>query len=518
VICSENKKEKRRFKELYPRIQENGSIMHIGRLLQKAATTMPNHTALIFEGESISYKKLYWQAVAISKRLIALGIKPHDRVLLLIENCPAFYIGYFGIVQVGAVVVPLNVFLKERELAHIINDAQPALIITSAEFMPLLTSAGVSLPPIITDVESDEADIRDEPFTCRAIAPDAMAALLYTSGTTGLPKGVMLSSTNIMTNVLQGITRFDLQAHDRMFVVLPLFHSFAQSTGIWVPMFIGCTVILVRKIDRRHILQGLEQKPTVFLGVPALYGLLCLLKTAPLDHVRLFISGGDALPDRIRAGFELIYRRKICSGYGLTETSPFVSGSLDEETVPTNNVGCPLIGIDCLIKDEEGNAVARGNIGLVWLKGPNIMLGYYNEPDMTAAVLKDGWFNTGDLAYVDKKGRIVITGRLKDLIIHKGFNIYPPEIENIIVSYPAVLRAAVVGKPDPDAGEVPVAFVQVRHTEPDIEKTLRALCQKNMASYKVPKEFYCSINELPATATGKVDKKKLRQALLERGQ
>jgi len=272
---------------------------------------------------------------------------------------------------------------------------------------------------------------------------------------------------------------------------------------------------LVPKIERRYILEGLEHKPTIFLGVPALYGLLCLMKTAPLDSVRLFVSGGDALPDKIRSAFGLIYRRKLVNGYGLTETTPVISANLDDETVPASNVGAPLIGIECAIRDEQAVDLPQGSIGVLWVKGDNIMLGYYNTPDATAKVLKGGWFNTGDLAYIDSKGRIVITGREKDLIIHKGFNIYPQEIENIILLHPNVIRAAVVGVHDGD-GEVPVAFVQLRAADSSAEKDLKKLCTQHLATYKIPRQFYCDTKDLPATATGKIDKKALRAQLAEK--
>lgn len=516
MISDKKMTDKQRFDQLYPSILVDGNIMYIGRLLEQAAKRLNDHTAIIFEDQKISYTTLYKNAVALSNLLFKHGIKPHDRVLLLIDNSPEFYVGYFAILQIGAVVAPLNVFLKERELEHIIKDSQAALIITTTHFLPMLEKAQVALPPVLTEKDFPaQASVEEvEKFSIIDLEPHAMAALLYTSGTTGLPKGVMLSSSNIMHNVLQGISRFDLHYHDRIFGVLPLFHSFAQNTCIWTPMFIGSTVILVPKIDRRAILKGLEQKPTVFLGIPALYGLMCLLKTANLDSVRCFISGADALPDRIRAAFQLIYRRKICNGYGLTEASPFVSGSLNDYTVAAGDIGRPLCGIEVKIADEHGNSLPNYQIGALCLKGPNIMLGYYNEPEMTHKVLVDGWLNTGDLAYLNDKGSIVIAGRLKDLIIHKGFNIYPPEIENIIMSHPNVLKVGVVGKPDGDT-EIPVAFVQIKQSQQDIEKQLKELCIKNLASYKVPREFHCSVHELPATATGKVDKKKLRADLIK---
>src|SRR5581483_7734073 len=203
---------------------------------------------------------------------------------------------------------------------------------------------------------------------------------------------------------------------ERLLGVLPLFHSFAQNTCIWASLFYGVTIILVPKIERAYIMNALQHKPTVFLGVPALYGLLCLMKTAELDSIRLFVSGGDALPDKIRAGFSLLYRRKICNGYGLTETSPVISVNLENATAPTNNVGKPLHAIQCAIRDEAGNDLSVNTIGVIWVKGDNVMLGYYHAPEATGLVLKNGWFNTGDLGYKDSSGALVITGRQKDLI------------------------------------------------------------------------------------------------------
>jgi long-chain acyl-CoA synthetase len=372
------------------------------------------------------------------------------------------------------------------------------------------------LPPIVTEHDIDDVDesmpVED---TMVDLEPEELAALLYTSGTTGLPKGVMLSSKNIMTNVLQVAALLGKPADERILGVLPLFHSFAQNTCVWASIFYGITIILVPKIERRYILEGLHHKPTIFLGVPALYGLICLMKTAPLDSVRLFVSGGDALPDKIRSAFGLIYRRKIVNGYGLTETTPVISVNLDDETVPASNVGRPLVGVVCVARNEHDVDLPQGTIGVLWVKGDNVMLGYYNAQESTDKILKNGWLNTGDLGYIDSHGRIVITGREKDLIIHKGFNIYPQEIENVILSYPNAIRAGVVGRIDED-GEVPVAFVQLRSHEENCERHLRALCAQHLAAYKIPRQFFCDTKDLPATATGKIDKKVLRAQLAEK--
>lgn len=510
------------FDALYKENVEHGELPYVGRLLQRGAQRYPQSQALLGEEGSVTYGQLYQHAVRLSQHLLNRGIKPRDRVILFMHNTHAYYVAYFAIMQIGAVVTPLNVFLREQEFAHILRDATPTFIISSTTLLSVVHGGAheSALPPVIT--EEDIARIvhaADEHLSFEPICLDAheMAALLYTSGTTGVPKGVMLSSQNIMTNVLQGISLFHVSEHDRILAVLPLFHSFAQNTYIWAPFFVGACVILVPKIERRNIIKALAYKPTIIAAVPAFYGLLCLLKTAPLASCRIFVSGGDALPDKIRALFALLYQRKICSGYGLTETSPFVAGCLDDLLVPANTVGRPLPGIECSIRDDEGNEVQAGVIGQLWLKGPNVMLGYYNAPEATADVLVDGWLSTGDLAYSDPQGRIVMSGRYKDLIINKGLKIYPQEVENVIATHPQVMRVAVIGVADEASGQVAVAYVQVKEVTDAIDQELKALCERMLAPYKVPRLFISSSENLPTTATGKIDKKLLQHQHEQKG-
>lgn len=509
--------EQELFKKQYAQLCAGGDQLPcLGRLLQRTARMVPHNTVLFYEDTSLTYLQLYYYATQLSKKIQQLGVKPRDRVILLYENTPEFYIGYFGIVQAGGVVVPLNTFLQEKEITHILDDAQPSLIIVSSTLRPMIEPAATARSiALITEQDMSYGPVPAvlTNFEVVDLAPDEMAALLYTSGTTGTPKGVMLSSKNIFTNVLQTTSRVDPQQSERIFAVLPLFHSFAQNTCIWSAIFVGCSIILVPKIERRAILKGLTHKPTVLLGVPTLFGLLCLMKTAPIETVRICLAGGDALPDRIRAAFALIYRRKLCNGYGLTETSPLIAANIDDELTSAENVGTPVVGMTCVIKDEAGHTVPQGQIGQLWVKGDNVMLGYYKAPEMTESILKDGWLSTGDLAYFDRKNRLVITGRYKDLIIHKGFNIYPQEIENIIMLHPDVIRAAVIGKTDEAHGQIPVAYVQLKQENSAIVEQLKALCAKNIAAYKIPRHFTCSVEPLPTTATGKVDKKTLRKLI-----
>ncbi len=515
------------FKQLKKTFSQNDSLIFAGTLLKRAYQNYPQKTALIGTEKTITYKELYFRSILLSKKLAQQGVKPRDRVMLFFENSLEFYVAYFAIWQLGAVVVPLNIFLHERELAHIITDATPKALVVSKTLKTkvdnlVLGSMVPQLPPILTDNDFDwttavpeqnlEAVFPDSDIY--QLEPDELCVLLYTSGTTGVPKGVMLSSKNIMTNALQGYARFMLcgmTPNDRFFCVLPLFHVFAQNTCLWLPMMIGASVIIVSKIDRALIMDGLKHKPTLFFGFPALYGLLCLMKTAPLGSVKLFVSGADMLPDKIRAAFAIIYGRKIASGYGLTEASPVVAVNHENDEQATNVVGHVLAEITYQIRDENRQPIIDGAAGTLWIKGDNIMMGYYNAPDATNQVLVDGWLNTGDLAQRQKNGKLAICGRSKDIIIHKGFNIYPAEVENVLMKHPAVFKAAVIGKDEPMSGQVPVAFVAVRSRGDDLEATLRTLCAHNLASYKIPRKFVC-LDDLPMSATGKVDKKQLHQS------
>lgn len=511
--------EKQYYDALMQSITLNGKILSLGQLLERSYRLFPDNIAIICEDKQYTYREIYARACDFSRKIVAKGVKPRDRVLVFIENSIEFFVAYYGVVQTGAVVAPLNTFLQENELTHIFNDAKPTLTIIQSQSIDLFKKieAGKDVP-LLTEVDVNiQAPISQiTPFDVYKLDPEEMAALLYTSGTTGLPKGVMLSSKNIMTNVVQGMARLEIHETEKVFGALPLFHSFSQVCCVWASFFAGACVIVVPKIERRYLIAALKHNPTIVLGVPALFGLFCLLKTAPFPAVKYFASGGDALPDKIRMAFALVYRRKICNGYGLTEASPVVAADIEDVTEPTSCIGRPIIGIEVKIIDESGKSLKQGEIGQLIIKGDNVMLGYYNAPEMTAAAIKDGWLYTGDLAYIDPNGKIVITGRSRDIIKHKGFIIYPQEIENVIMSHPNVVRVGVVGKPDDATGEISIAFVQIRAAQANIEKELKALCMAQLAGYKVPRDFFVTTENLPTTATGKVDKKVLRKKLSEK--
>ena len=506
--------EKKRFDTLYQSNLENGKSLYVGNILKHSANLNPQKEALVCQGKSLSFLQWYQNALAVTKSLYEKGVKPGDRILLLFENSIEFYIAYFGILQTGAVVVPLNTFLKEPELAHIIKDAQPKGIIVGDAHYELIKNHIEHISFILREQDLNVPPVLKEEVPLQRQDDHDLAVLLYTSGTTGFPKGVMLSSSNVMTNVFQALSCLPIEFSERVFAVLPLFHSFAQIACVWASTFAGATVIVVPKITKGAILEGLRYKPTIFLGVPAFYGFLCLLKTVPVEDATLFVSGGDALPSKIRGAFAILYGRKICNAYGLTETSPLIAIDVNDANAEIGSVGSPAPYIACAIRDEKGKDLPEGEDGLLWVKGNNVMLGYYHEPELTQEIIKDGWLCTGDIAYINPKGNIVICGREKDLIIHKGLNIYPPEIENILFLHPLVINAAVVGKKDEETGEIPVAFVVLREEKKGVEAELRELCLKNLAAYKVPRTITV-LPELPMTGLRKVDKKVLKKKYVD---
>jgi long-chain acyl-CoA synthetase len=505
--------EERRYQTLYAQLCPAHKIPFAGTLLRRAACHWPDRLALLCGTRSLTYQELYARALLVT-HLLNERVQPRDRVLIFYENSLEFFIAYYGAWQRGAVVVPLNVFLHPHELEHIIRDAKPTAILVSEQLREKISP---DFTHLIIDIKPATADYFEQKAGSYAIPefdPDEMAALLYTSGTTGLPKGVMLSSRNIIINCIQGTALFEVEEHDRAFAALPLFHSYMQNTCVWSSFAVGATTIVVPKIDRKSLKEGLAHKPTIVLGIPSLYGLLTIIKGISFNSVRYCISGGEALPDKIRMIFALRYRRKICNGYGLTETSPFVAGDLEDVTEPTNTVGYPLIGVEYSLRTETGQEVPAGQIGVLWVKGDNVMLGYYNAPEATAKVLQNGWLNTGDLARISAHGKLVICGREKDLIINKGIKIYPQEVENILLSYANVIQAAVIGIAK-DNEEYAVAYVGVTGDIPEnLQAELKMLCQNHLAAYKVPRQIIVQ-KKLPVTATGKVDKKVLKKQFEE---
>lgn len=495
-----------RFTQLYNELLHPDKPLYGGHMLKRAADLFPERTALICEDQKLTFKELYEQACTISAFLQEHGVQPGHKVMILYENSLNFFRAYHAAWQIGTVVIPVNTFMHEKELTHVIQDAQPQVIIVSEKLEQKVAALYHHAQLSVTQKELDLIITTPRECLLRAQDQQALSVLLYTSGTTGLPKGVMLSSFNCIYNSIQGIASFSSRPDDSILCALPLFHSFMQNACIWSACLLGATVIVVPKIDRKALLSALAHQPTAVCGIPQLFGLFCILKKVTFPRVRYFISGGDALPDKIRNYFELVFGRKICNGYGLTETAPFISVDMEDTRSATNCVGRPFIGMECELRDEAG-VRTTAEVGTLWVKGKNVMLGYYNAPQATATMVRDGWLNTGDLATIIADGRIFIRGREKDLIIRNGIKIYPQEVENIIMQHPHVTAVGVIGAPHETDGQTPVAYIATTQDIPVAE--LEALCRNHLAAYKIPRQFII-LKELPATSTGKVDKKALR--------
>jgi len=506
--------EKQRYQELYDNLQHNGSLIYVGQLLKQASEKWHNKSAVICENEKISYKELYRNSTKFADYLKQKlpKLKTTDAIILIYENSIEFYIAYFATWHLGAVVVPLNTFLLESEILKIIAEVEPRLIIISSKYLKKFS--GIENLGIALSGQRDIETVSSaEDSTAISIAaeknPRETVAILYTSGTTGMPKGVMLNSENIIINSIQAASRFQITNNDVMFCPLPLFHSLPQNTCIWFNLVVGITAIIVSKIDRQSMIKGLENQPTVIMAIPAIYGLFCKIRTLQFPKIRYFFSGGDILSDKIRKYFGLIYKRKICNGYGLTETSPFISVDIDDYLKPTTNVGAPFIGIECAIRDTTMKHLTSGDTGIIWIKGKNVMQGYFKDPVSTAQVIVDGWFNTGDIGFLDDSGKIVITSREKDIIKSKGMQIFPQEIENVLLANNKITQAAVIGIHDSD-GEYPIAVVESQeHNQEALITELFEVIKQNLAEYKTPKKILVK-TQLPLTGTGKIDKKKIK--------
>ena len=504
-----NQSEFSRYHYFLKKFSHQGEPVFAGHLLARSAQEYPHRPALHLADHTISYAELFRQSLCVSRALHKLGITRKSRVILLIDNSAFFYQSYYGAWQLGTVVIPLNVFLKTEEIVHIIADAQPDIIIVAESLKSKIE--GIENPPKILH-EHDLTDLASSPHSSPAedassilatLTPDETAVILYTSGTTGFPKGVMLSSRVIISNICQLLARLRFIPDEKILCPLPLFHSFTQITCVWGAIAVGVSVIVIPKITRSALVEGIQQQPTIVLGIPGLYAILCKLKNISFPNVRYFVSGGEPLTTNIRRFFALRFGRTLVNGYGLTESGPVIAADLQDYHKPTHTIGQPLIDIKCDIRnpDEQG-------IGTLWVSGPNLMLGYFNAPEATATVLHNGWLNTGDMATMQPDGTLVIGGREKDIIIQKGIKIYPQEIETALCTHHDVVLAAVIGVPYQNEGEFPVAYVQLIEDSTATPEELREHCQQRLAVYKIPRQVYIK-SRLPMTATGKVNKKQL---------
>ncbi len=433
-----------------------------------------------------------------------------DRIGLMVPTSAAFPVGMLAAWMLGRTIVPLNYLLARDELAYVIDDAGIDTVIT---VKPMVDFVG-GLPDRLRQIRLDEMSFRGLPPLRRAARQrdDQVAAILYTSGTSGRPKGVMLTAGNLSANIRQIIEWVGFTQVDSLMGVLPQFHSFGLTVLTILPMCIGCKVVYSARFLPRKILDLLqEHRPTAMIAVPTMYNVLLHSKGATADHfasLRYVVSGGEPLPAAVTDGFREKFNVMINEGYGLTETAPVANWCRPQDH-RVGSVGKALPGIEEKIVSPDGTRLGIGQEGEVCIKGPNVMAGYYKLPLETAAVFDDeGFFRTGDMGRLDSDGHLHLTGRIKEMLIIGGENVFPREIEEVLNAHPSVKDSAVIGIQDPSRGEVPLAFVELTEGAVFDDSALRAHCRSRLAGYKVPREIRV-IDKLPRNPTGKIMRRQL---------
>jgi long-chain acyl-CoA synthetase len=518
-------------------------MLNLSMIIEDHARKRPDREAVVFQATRLTYGQLNAMANQIANGLRARGIEPGDKVALSCPNLPFFPIVYFGILKTGAVVVPLNVLLKPREITYHLkdSDAKAYLCFEGTAELPMgqmgfqgfneaescehffLMTSNPAAPSPIEGAPTMGMLMHGQPPTFDTVmrAPDDTAVILYTSGTTGQPKGAELTHSNMLINAI--VSR-DLALpkmnpdHNVMLIALPLFHSFGQTVQMNAGLYHGNTLVLVARFEPGVVLETMvREQVNLFSGVPTMYWAMLNYArqhnfdtAAVAEHLRICNSGGASMPVEVLHAFEKTFGVEILEGYGLSETSPVATFNQIGLPRKVGSIGLPIFGCDVRVVDDQDNDVPLGEMGEIVIRGHNIMKGYYDRPEATAEALRGGWFHSGDIARMDEDGYLFIMDRKKDMILRGGFNVYPRELEEVMMTHPAVSMAAVVGVPNERLGEEVKAYVIKRPDAEVSESELVAWCKQNMADYKYPRmiEFR---DELPMTATGKILKRELRR-------
>ncbi|MBC3190338.1 long-chain fatty acid--CoA ligase [Pseudonocardia sp. C8] len=476
-------------------------------LLDESAAQYPDRPAVRHDDRILTYAALDEAAGRVAALLAARGVSPGSPVGLMLPNVPEFAVLYYGILRAGGVVVPMNPLLKEREVEYYLSDSGAALLFATAASEPHATAGAGAAGAETVLVDGDfSALLGQQQPAPRSVAraDDDLAVLLYTSGTTGQPKGAQLTHANLRHNAwITATTLLSLSPDDVVMGCLPLFHAFGQSCGLNAAVSSGACLTLVPRFDPRTALAVMERdRVTVFEGVPTMFSAL-LQHGGPADtsSLRLGVSGGAALPVQVLEEFESGFGALILEGYGLSETSPVASFNHPGRERKAGSIGTPVQGVEMRLVDDTGNDVATGEVGEIAVRGLNVMRGYHNRPEATREAIPDGWFRTGDLARQDDDGYFFIVDRKKSLIIRGGYNVYPREIEEVLYQHPAVAEAAVVGVPHAELGEEVGAAVALRAES--TPEQIREFVRERVAAYKYPRKVWV-VDSLPKGPTGKI--------------
>jgi len=495
--------------------------MNIAQHIEKASQFLPDKTALIFEDRAYTYQQLDRLINKLSNGFKKKGIKKGDRVAIFLPNIPEFIITYAAILKLGAIAVSLNVMLKSSETTYILNDCTAKAIITTEQLcehispadLPYLehifvaeakASKAVSIYQLIINASPEAKATKMQPLD--------PAAIVYTSGTTGFPKGATLSHGNIISNMYAQNRCCEMTAEDRLLLYVPLFHCFGQNAILNSGFNVGATIVLQRRFNLERILEAIaKEKITMFFGVPTVYIKLLNSNFCKSDwsSVRFYFSAAASMPVEIARRWERESGLKIHEGYGLTETSPCACYNHPKK-YKFGSIGTPINNVEMKIVDGDGKEVAPGRLGEIVVRGPNVMLGYWNRPLDNEKAIRNGWFHTGDIGRKDEDGYFYVVDRLKDMINVSGFKVYPAEVENAIYQHPAVAEVAVYGVRDPVKGEVVKANIILKPGYTLSETEAIAFCAEKIAAYKRPYSIEF-VDSIPKNATGKVTKLVLRQ-------
>jgi long-chain acyl-CoA synthetase len=493
------------------------SDVNLAGIMTASARRRPDHVAVKLDDAEVTYGLLDEGSARVAGLLRDRGIGPGDRVGVMLPNVPYFPVVYYGIVRAGAVVVPMNVLLKGREVAYYLEDSGAKLLFAWHGFAEEAATGAEKAGdiPVVSVRPQEFEGLLAETEPVRELAEvdgGDTAVILYTSGTTGSPKGAELTHANLSSNVATSIdTLFRVSPGDVIFGGLPLFHSFGQTCGLNVAIASGSCLTLLPKFDGEQALEIVQRdRVNLFLGVPTMY--VALLGVADPQRfdvrtLRTAVSGGASLPLEVLRGVEKTFGVKLLEGYGLSETSPVASFNHPDVPSKPGSVGTPIRGVELGLRDVDDREVAGEEIGEIVIRGENVMKGYWANPAATAEAMRGGWFHTGDLARRDEDGYYFIVDRVKDMIIRNGLNVYPREVEEVLYTHPAVAEAAVFGVPDARHGEEVAALVKLKDGASAEEAELRTYVEERIAAYKYPRMI--RFGELPKGPTGKILKREI---------
>ncbi|RCW44649.1 long-chain acyl-CoA synthetase [Halopolyspora algeriensis] len=502
---------------------------NLATMLRESAQANPDKACAIANETTLSYAQVDEISGRVATSLLGLGLEPGDKVAVQLPNLPQFLFAYFGALKAGLVMVPLNPLLRASEITYHLQDSDARILITFEMFAEEASQgareAGDVATYVVTLPGNDQRPEGTKHFDelyfaedTRDIAPtnaDDTAVLLYTSGTTGSPKGAELTHFQLFMNCTTAGELFGFRDDDIGLAVLPLFHVFGLSSVLNTAIRFGGTLVLVPRFEIDPVVDAIEKhRCTIFSGVPTMYFGLLQADTSgrDLSSLRVGVSGGAAIPGEVIKAFEEKFPGVVVlEGYGLSESASTTTFNVSAEQRKVLSIGRPIWGVEVQVVDDDGKRLPPGeeNVGEIVIRGHNMMKGYYKRPEATAEAFRNGWFHTGDLAYADSDGYLFIVDRKKDLIIRGGYNVYPREVEELLYEHPAVAEAAVIGKPDDKLGEEIVAMVVLESGAEVAPEDVVAYCRERMAAYKYPREVHV-LDELPKGSTGKILKKELR--------